>query len=159
MTPAELEKWAKKILKFVQLNGMAIRCSYQSMSIAEWNSCKRDNNENVETCFGFPVTQDCSCLVCICEMLLLRMNFKQWEPKRRLSTIFGGFNDELKGKVNPAYLFLGNDWEIAVDDRDVVKIFNDLLKSWIRGAKYIIKKEALGPGDGGKAAQLLSEII
>ena len=53
----------------------------------------------------------------------------------------------MKGKVNMAYLYLGNDGEIAVavDDKDVAKIFNDLLEGWIRGAKYILKKEALGP--------------
>ena len=54
------------------------------------------------------------------------MNLKQWTPKRRLSTIFAGFNDELKGKVNATYLFLGNDGEIAVDDRDISKVFNNL---------------------------------
>ena len=89
---------------------------------------------------GFPVTQDWSCLVRVSEMLLLRMNLKQWASKRRLSTIFGGFNDELKAKVNTAYLYLGNDGEIQVDDRDVAKIFNDLLECWLRGAKYIMKK-------------------
>ena len=62
-------------------------------------------------------------------MLLLRMNLKQWSSKRRLSTILGGFNDELIGKVNTAYLFLGNDGEIVVAYRDVAKIFNDLLES------------------------------
>ena len=31
-----------------------------------------------------------------------------------------------------------------MDDRDVAKIFNDLLECWLRGAKYIMKKEALG---------------
>ena len=31
-----------------------------------------------------------------------------------------------------------------MDDRDVAKIFNDLLECWLRGAKYILKKEALG---------------
>ena len=51
----------------------------------------------------------------------------------------------MKGKVNAAYLFLGNDGEIAVDNRYVAKIFNDLLECWIRGAKYIMKKDALGP--------------
>ena len=53
MTPAELEKWAKKILKLVQVNGTAIKCSYKFMSVAEWGSWKRDNNENVEIWFGF----------------------------------------------------------------------------------------------------------
>ena len=42
-------------------------------------------------------------------------------------------------------MFLGNDGEIAVDDRDVARIFNDLLESWIRGSKFIMKKEELGP--------------
>ena len=64
--------------------------------------------------------------------------------KRRLSTIFGGFNEELKGNVNAAYLLLGDNGEVTVDDRDEARIFNDLLASWIRGAKYIMKKEALG---------------
>ena len=108
MNPTELEKGAKKILKLIQVDGMSVRCYYKTMSIAEWNSWKRDNNENVDTRFGFQVTQDWSCLVRICEMLLLRMNLKQWAPKRRLSTIFVGFSDELKNKVNAAYLFLGN---------------------------------------------------
>ena len=42
-------------------------------------------------------------------------------------------------------MYLGNNSEILVDDRDVAKIFNDLLESRIRGAKYIMKEEALGP--------------
>ena len=32
-----------------------------------------------------------------------------------------------------------------MDDRDVAKIFNDLLECWLKGAKYVMKKEALGP--------------
>ena len=48
MTPAELEQWSKKILKLIIVDGMAIRCSYKSMSIAEWGSWKRDT-VNVET--------------------------------------------------------------------------------------------------------------
>ena len=78
-------------------------------------------------------------------MLLLRMNLQQWAPKRWLSSIFSGFNEELKSKVKAAYVFLGNDGKVALDDRDVARIFNDLLESWIREAKYIMKKEALGP--------------
>ena len=109
------------------------------------NSWKRDNNVNVETWLGFPVTQDWNCIVRVCEVLLLQMNLKQWAPKRRLSTIFGGFNDELKGKVNATYLFLGNDGEIAMDDIDIAKIFNDQFDTLIKGAKCIMKKEALGP--------------
>ena len=30
-------------------------------------------------------------------------------------------------------------------DRDIARIFNDFLESWIRGSKFIMKKEALGP--------------
>ena len=30
-------------------------------------------------------------------------------------------------------------------DRDIARIFNDLLESWIRGSKFIMKKEELGP--------------
>ena len=56
-----------------------------------------------------------------------------------------GKEDSEQGKVNATYLFLGNDGEIAVDNRDVAKIINDLLESWIRGAKYIMRKDALGP--------------
>ena len=47
--------------------------------------------------------------------------------------------------MNAAYLFLGNDGEIAMDGRDVEKIFNDLLESWIRGTKYTMRKDVLGP--------------
>ena len=36
MAPAELEKAAKKIIKLVQVNGTAIRCTYKAMSAAEW---------------------------------------------------------------------------------------------------------------------------
>ena len=61
----------------------------------------------------------------VCEVLLLHMNLKKWAPKR-LSTIFGGYNDELKGKVNATYLFLGNDGDIAVNDRNLANTFNDL---------------------------------
>ena len=115
------------------------------ISIVEWNSWKRNNNVNVETWLGFPMTQDWNCSVRVCKALLLLMNLKQWAPKRRLSTILVGFNNELKGKVNATYLFLGNDGEIAMDDIDIAKIFNDLLESLIKGAKYIMRKEVLGP--------------
>ena len=54
MTPAELEKAAKKILKLVQVNGTAIRCTYKSMSVQEWATKKRGANDNIETWLGFP---------------------------------------------------------------------------------------------------------
>ena len=72
------------------------------------------------------------------------MNLKQGQSKRRLSTIFNNFNNDLKAKVNTTYLYLGGDAEIQADDRYVAKIFIDLLECWLKGAKYIIRKVALG---------------
>ena len=34
---------------------------------------------------------------------------------------------------------------IIPEDRDVAKFFNDLLDCWIKGVRYILRKEALGP--------------
>ena len=75
-------------------------------------------------------------------MWLPQMHLKQWAPKCRLSTIFIGFSDELKSKVNAAYLFLGNDGQITVEERDVAKILNDILESRIRSSKFILQKDA-----------------
>ena len=141
---AEPEMAAKKILKLVQVNGTAIRCTYNFMTVQEWGTQKRDANDDIETWLGFAVTQDWSWLFCVCETLLARMNLKQWQPKRRLSTIFNNFNDYLKAKVNMTYLYLGGDVDIQADDGDVGKIFDDLLECWLQGVKYIIRKEALG---------------
>ena len=145
MNPGELEKWAKKILKVVQIDGTVVRCCYKTMPIAEWNSWKWENNDNIETFFGFQLTQDLSCLIRIYETWLLHMNLKQWASKRKLSTIFDHFSDELKSKLNAAYLFLGNDGQVAVEDRDVAILLNDILESLISGSKFILQKENLGP--------------
>ena len=72
------------------------------------------------------------------------MNIIQWAPKCRLATISERFNDELKSKINSTYLFLGNDGQIAVEDRDVAILLNDILESSIHGSKFILQKESLG---------------
>ena len=47
--------------------------------------------------------------------------------------------------VNSAYLFMVNDGQIAAEDRDVANLLLDILESWIRGNRFIIKKENIGP--------------
>ena len=93
MTTAQLEKAVKKILKLVQVNDTAIRLTYKSMSVAEWLTWKRDNNDNIEPWLRFPCDSRWNCLVHVSETLLVRINLKQGPSKRRLFTIFGGFND------------------------------------------------------------------
>ena len=53
MNPGELEKWAKKILKVVQVDGTAVRCCYKTMPITEWNTWEHDNNEGIESSSSF----------------------------------------------------------------------------------------------------------
>ena len=53
MTPADLEKWTKKILNLISVDGTAVFCTYKSMSIAEWETWRRDGNQDVEMLFGF----------------------------------------------------------------------------------------------------------
>ena len=69
---------------------------------------------------------------------------KQWQSKRRLSTTFKSFDNELKTKVNAIYTYLGGDDQILPEDRGIAKIYNDLLDCRLRGTKYIMTKEALG---------------
>ena len=40
MPSAELEEAAKKVLKLVQMNGTAIRCTYKTMSVQGWATWK-----------------------------------------------------------------------------------------------------------------------
>ena len=40
--PADLEKWTKKILKLISVEGNAVICNFKSISIAAWNSWRRD---------------------------------------------------------------------------------------------------------------------
>ena len=89
------------------------------------------------------MTQDWSCLVRVCETLLARMNLKQWQAKRRLFTIFNNFDNDLKAKVNTTYLYLGRDADIQADNRDVGKIFPDLLECWVKGAIYPKKRSTM----------------
>ena len=49
MTPAELEKAAKKILKLVNVTGTALRCTFWTMTVQEWVSWRREANDNIET--------------------------------------------------------------------------------------------------------------
>ena len=72
MTPMELENAAKKILKLVQVNGTAIRCTYKSMSTQEWLKWKKDT-VNVESWFNYTITQDYESLQKMCETWLLRL--------------------------------------------------------------------------------------
>ena len=75
---------------------------------------------------------------------MTKSNLKRWQPKRRLSTIFNDFDNDLNAKLNTTYLYLGGVADIQANDRYVAKIFYDLLDCWVKGAKYIIRKEALG---------------
>ena len=70
-------------------------------------------------------SQSWNCFARVCETLLDRMNLKQWQSKRRLSTTFNGFDKELKTKVNAVYVYLGEDVQILPEDRDIAKIYND----------------------------------
>ena len=42
------------------------------------------------------------------------------------------------------YTYLGGDDQVLAEDRDIDKIYNDLLDCWLRWTKYIMAKEALG---------------
>ena len=145
MTRAELERWTKKILKLISFEGKAVLCNFKSMSIAEWDSWRRNVNNDDEAFFGFPVTQDYECLIRVCEALLLRMNLRQWAPKHTLSAIYERSNDEIKGKFNSLYLFMENSGEIPSEDPDVPTILVGFLESWIQGSKFVIQKQNLGP--------------
>ena len=41
------------------------------------------------------------------------------------------------------YVYLGGDEQILPEDRDIAKIYNDLLDCWLKGVRYIMSKEAL----------------
>ena len=93
---------------------------------------------------GFTLSQDWPCLAKVCEILLERMSLKQWQNKRRLSTIYNSFDNDLKAEMDGIYNYLGGDVQVLADDRDITKIFNDLLDAWLKGTKYIMMKETLG---------------
>ena len=88
---------------------------------------------NIDTWMGLTVTQDWNYIARVCETLLDRMNLKQWQSKRRLSTTFNSFDNEHETKVNAVYVYLGGDDQILPEDRDIAKIYNDLLDCWLRG--------------------------
>ena len=71
MMPAGLEKWTKKILKLISVDGNAVLCNFKSLSIAEWNSQRGEGNQDVETFFGFQVTQEYAYLKRVCKTWLL----------------------------------------------------------------------------------------
>merc|ERR1712215_409526 len=77
-------------------------------------------------------------------MLLNRKGLKQWQSKRRLSTIFNSFDNDLKAKMEAIYVYLGGDVQVLAEDRDIARIYNDLLDAWLRGTKYIKTIETLG---------------
>ena len=87
MMPADLERRTQKLLKLISVDGTAVLCNFRSMSIVKWNSWRREGNQDVETFFGFQVTQDYACLIRVCETLLLRMKLGQYHTKRQLSAI------------------------------------------------------------------------
>ena len=141
MTPAELEKIAKKILKLVQINGGNLRCNYRTMTVQEWNSWRREGEWNMDQWLGFTLSQDWPCLGRVCEVLLERMSLKQWQSKRRLS--FNSFDNDSKAKMDGIYNYLGVDTQVLAEDRDIAKILNDLLDAWLKATKYIMTKETL----------------
>ena len=67
MTPDELEKWTKKILKLISADGSAVLCTYKSMNIAEQGTWRHNGKQDVETFFGYQVTHDYVCLIRVCE--------------------------------------------------------------------------------------------
>ena len=93
---------------------------------------------------GFTLSQDWPCLAKVCEILLERMSLKQWQSKRRLSTIYNSFDNDSKAKMDGIYNYLGGDVQVLAEDRDIAKIFNDLVDAWLKGTKYIMTKETLG---------------
>ena len=103
MTQAELEKAAKKILKLVNINGGNLRCNYRTITVQEWNSWKREADWNMDQWLGFTLSHDWPCLAKVCEILLERMSLKQWQSKRRLSTIYNSFDNDLKAKMDGIY--------------------------------------------------------
>ena len=109
MTPAELEKIAKKILKLVQINGGNLR----------WNSWRREGEWNLDQWLGFTLSQDWPCLGRVCEVLLDSMSLKQWQSKRRLSTIYNSFDNDSKAKMDGIYNYLDGDGQVLVEDRDI----------------------------------------
>ena len=72
------------------------------------------------------------------------MSLKQWQSKRRLSAIFNSFDNDLKAKMDGIYNYLGGDVQVLAEDRDIAKIFNDLLDAWLKATKYIMTKETPG---------------
>ena len=74
MTPAELERAAKKILKLINVPATGLKCNFPTMTVQEWASWRREANDNIETWLGFTVTQDWSCFARVCKTLLDRMN-------------------------------------------------------------------------------------
>ena len=58
MTPAELERAAKKILKLINVTDTELRCNFWTMTVQEWASWRREANANIEAWLGFTVTQD-----------------------------------------------------------------------------------------------------
>ena len=66
------------------------------------------------------------------------MSLKQWQSKIRLSTIYNSFDNDLKAKMDGIYNYLGGDVQVLAEDRDIAKIFNDLLDAWLKGTKYIM---------------------
>ena len=81
MTPAELERAAKKILNFINVTATGLRCNYWTMTVQEWASWRREAEGNIETWLGFTVTQDWARFAKVCETLLDRMNLKQLQSK------------------------------------------------------------------------------
>ena len=143
MTLAELEKIAKKILKLVQINGGNLRCNYRTMTVQEWNSWRREQDWNLDQWIGFTLSQDWPCLGRLCEVLLERMSLKQWQSKRRLSTIYNSFDNDAKTKMDSIYNFLDGDDQVLVEDRDIAKTYSDLLEAWLKATKYMTTKENL----------------
>ena len=143
MTPAELEKVAKKILKLVQINGGNLRCNYRTMTVQEWSSWRREGDWNMDQWLSFTLSQVWPCLARVCEVLLERMSLKQWQSKRRLSTIFNSFDNDSKAKMDGIYNYLDGDAQVLVEDRDIAKTYNDLLEAWLKATKYLMTKENL----------------
>ena len=95
MTSAEFERAAKKILKLINVTATGLRYNFRTMTVQEWASWRREAEGNIDTWMGFTVTQDWNCFVKVCKTLLERINLKQWQSKRRLSTTFNSFDNEL----------------------------------------------------------------
>ena len=117
MTPAELEKAAKKILELVNTTGGNLRCNYRTMTVQEWNSWRREADWNMDQWLGFTLSQDWPCLAKVCEILLERMSLKQWQSKRRLSAIYNSFDNDSKAKMDGIYNYLGGDAQVLAEGR------------------------------------------